>query len=384
MIGSDKKNIENNQYDVCMITMSELKHDARTLNIARTLVKNGFNVCILGLGSNEDSIKFKTENIDFLFIENQKFDRAYQKLLYFKKSCKEYYKKIISKSYWASDFFSLPFVSHFSRLYNSKFYYDAREIYSAIGSLHNRKATQMLQTLLEKHWVKHVDKIIVTGELDKEYLMKHFENKIPYFVIKNFPAYKEHIESDLLRKKFNISPDKKILIYQGMLSSGRGILPTIKALPFLEEFVLCLLGDGQLKEEAMSLAKELGVENRVFFTGNIDYDELHKLTCSADIGLSIIEPISFSYKLALPNKLFEYCMAQIPSISSDLPAMKEVIEQFGIGLTINHLAKPEEIAQSIRTASIKENYQNYKNACKTASKQLSFDSQENILISIFN
>lgn len=372
---TDNNNIT---YDICMITMSVLRHDARTLNIAQTLFKNGKKVCVIGYGNEFDKFDF----IDFKFLSKPRPSRVFKEWIYFRKTCKKLEPQIKAKIFWASDFYSLPIASHFAKQNNAKLIYDAREIYSAIGSLHNRKLTQTIQTFLEKKWVKNVDKIVVTGELDKEYLINHFKSNIPFFVIKNFPPFKEAVKSGLIREKFKIPQDKKILIYQGMISEGRGIIPSIKALSYLDDFVFCILGDGNLKKEAMHLTERLGLKDKVFFAGNINYNELHQWTCSADIGLALIEPVSFSYNLALPNKLFEYCMAGIPSLVYDLPAMKQIIDEHGIGLTISHNSEPKDIADAIIKISQKENYTKFKNACANASHQLSFDAQNDIVLSL--
>lgn len=367
-------------YDVCMITMSFLRHDARTLNIAKTLTKNNKKVCVIGHGNENE----KFDSINFLNISKPISSRVYRQWAYFHKICIKYYNKIQAKHYWASDFYSLSIASHFAKKHNAKLIYDAREIYSAIGSLHNRRFTQIVQTFLEKKWVKNVDKIVVTGELDKDYLLNHFKSDIPFYVIKNYPPFKKAVQSELIRKKFKIPQDKKILIYQGMINQGRGIIPAIKALSHLQNFVFCIFGDGILVQQIIQLTQNLGLTDKVILAGNISYEELHQWTCSADIGLALIEPISFSYKLALPNKLFEYCMAGIPSLVSELPAMKQVIEKFGIGLTISPDSEPKKIAEAIKKIAQKDNYTKFKNACANASFELSFESQNDIVISVIN
>ena len=42
------------QFDACLIAFVDINTDARTLNIARTLVKNNKSVCIIALGETED------------------------------------------------------------------------------------------------------------------------------------------------------------------------------------------------------------------------------------------------------------------------------------------------------------------------------------------
>ena len=167
-----------------------------------------------------------------------------------------------------------------------------------------------------------------------------------------------------------------------MIHEGRGLLPFVRALPYIENAVLFLLGEGGYKDVVIQEVKALNVDDRVIFHGKVPYDKLHEWTCSADIGISFNEPISFSYEMALPNKLFEYCMAGIPSIVSDLPALRKIIEEHQIGIILPTNATPEQIANAIKELSSKENRQKYIGACEKATKIFSFEAQVNVIMSI--
>ena len=78
------------------------------------------------------------------------------------------------------------------------------------------------------------------------------------------------------------------------------------------------------RRQIIKLINRLNVSNRVFFTGNIAYKKLLSVSKQADIGFSLIQPLSKSYKQALPNKLFEYGLAGIPTIASDFTEIKNL------------------------------------------------------------
>lgn len=371
----------NYDFDICFITMSELQTDARTLNFIRTIRKFNKRIAVVSIAKSTNVYSIDSDDVQSFTINIPQQLKANQKWRIFNKEIKLIANKLKAKIYWASDFFSLKSARDLSIRNKSKLFYDSREIYSAVGSLNKKPLKQMIQKYLEKKWVKSVDKIIVTGELDADYLKKYFDLDIPFYIVKNFPHYQKAIKSNKLREKFNIPEDSTILLYQGMIMQGRGILPVIKSLLDLNNCYFCLLGKGDFQEIAMNKAGELSVSDRVILAGEVPYEELHNWTCSANIGLALIEPISFSYKLALPNKLFEYAMAQIPSIVSDLPAMRKVVDDYKIGEVISDKIISDDIIAAVNKILKNKNY--YIDNCITATNNFIFESQENIIKEIF-
>ena len=60
-----------------------------------------------------------------------------------------------------------------------------------------------------------------------------------------------------------------------------------------------------------------------------------QMVAGADAGLVLIEPICLSYRLTLPNKLFEYLSVGLPVIASDLPAIAAVVRDTGAGVIVD-------------------------------------------------
>jgi len=116
----------------------------------------------------------------------------------------------------------------------------------------------------------------------------------------------------------------------------------------------------------------------------VDYENLHPITCSADIGLALFEPVGDSYKLALPNKLFEYCMAGIPVLASNLVAINGVIADYGIGALVNDVYNIDEISEKILFLNNKSNKEEIIKNIMKAKNELSYQSQENIIRELIN
>jgi glycosyltransferase involved in cell wall biosynthesis len=372
--------VQNQNFDACFICFAELLSEARTLNFARTLIKYGKRVCIIALGNENEVIDFQREGINFFNINTSKFKRAWKRWLLFRFYANKYLRKISVGTIWAEDLFSLPIAKKIKIKSGGKLIYDSREIYSQIVSDKKRAYSQKFLTNLEKSLLPWIDEIIVTGQLDEVYLKEYFKINIPFHVIMNLPPKKPAIKSNILREKFSIPPECPVIVYQGMIMQGRGLLPVIKSLEYFEEAYICLIGDGGYEQSLLNEAKALKVDNRVILCGKVDYDLLNEYTCSADVGLCFIEPVSISYQYALPNKLFEYIMAGIPVLASDLPQIKKIIDDFHIGISIPANSSPQEIAEKLKELTSFGVKEKYKKALEIASDQFCWENQEKMII----
>ena len=405
---NDLSNIDNYNFDICVVSFSDLRFDARTINLVETLVSLGKKIVVFSISNsyskqnsssknNLYSIENSTvkdfeakilrnknieniKNFKNIIIDIPHNRRMFLRWISFLSSVKSIIYKFNFRTFWAADLYSLPVCKNLNSKENIKIIYDSREIYSGLSTLANSNFRQKILILIEKYFIKKVSLLVTSGEMDSEYLKNFYNLKIPISEIKNFPKFKEFVKSNLIREHFNIPNDKMILLYQGVLLDGRGLIPIMKAIQSTDKYVLVILGEGNFKFELEKNIKQLKIENKVKFAGNIDYDDLHKWTCSADIGLCNIEPISFSYKLALPNKLFEYILAELPVLVTDLPALKEVINSTNCGFVI----PSENTATDILNAldSIVNSLEKYKTNSKNIKNNFIYESQKEKIIQL--
>lgn len=366
--------------EILAISFSEPSKDARLLSLINYLEKNSCNITVISLDDKE-----------FLSISEQKGYKYYpifvcpakRMLLRWKdfiSTSRKFSKKIKADIIIASDLYSLPVAIKFKNI-NNKLFYDSREIYSALGSLANSPIKQVIHTYIEKYYINKVDEIIVSGKLDAEYLKTYFKHKTPYHIIMNLPPYSKPINSNYIRDKFNIPTEKKIILYQGALMKGRGIELLLEVVKLSQDYVLFIIGDGPEKHNILSAMQNKKLVKKVVFADAVPYESLHQITSSADIGTALFEEISFSYKLALPNKLFEYFMANIPVIASDLPAMREIYEEYEFGKLISANDSINSVIKSID--ELIENKEKYINNLRSASEKYNYDAQEQSIIQIF-
>lgn len=310
-------------FDITIISYSDPNRDSRTLNFAKACEEFGYLVNCIGFRPVEAPAKIISTTVE---IDKNK------RLLFNWRKFTDTIKNIdpAASVYLASDLYSLPAASHLAGKHNAKLLYDSREIYSALGPINKNQLKQRIISQIEKRYVKNVDAMIVSGELDAVYLKEYFVHDHPYHIIMNVPPLIDIKKSNILREKYNLD-NKKIIVYQGAILKARGIEYSINEISNSENFALVIIGDGPF----LTYLQEKYTANNIIFTGAVNYDELLDYTASADIGLSLFEDVSLSYKLALPNKLFEYAMANIPIIATDLPAIRKIHDEFNFGILID-------------------------------------------------
>lgn len=370
------------KYDVCFVCCNYIKNDARTLNLAGTLVNLGKSVLVICL-KDTPGLRFK---FDILEVPVSLEGRLYKNLIRFTHYIRQNFKYIKSDFFVASELYSLPAARFLQKETSGKLIYDSREIFSALGNTYNHPIKQLFFTYLEKLLIKNVDSVIVSGRLDAEYLRNYFKKPLEYFLIMNLPFKKEILSSDKIQNTFNIDTKVKIILYQGLIIKGRGIESAIIAMKNLDGYALCIMGDGgtELIDYYKNLVREPDLSGKVFFKSFVPYNELHEWTCSADIGLALFEPISLSYKLALPNKLFEYAMAGIPSISTNLPAIKEVNDGIFFTELVEYPFDDKTLADTIKKINQTEIYFNYRKNAVSASNIYNYETQINTIKRIFD
>ncbi len=361
--------------DICLLFLQDVATDARTLNIARSLRKAGWSVTIVGWERNSAVQRLSEQGLALLPVQPPKTRMLWQWLHFLTVAL---VKAPAAKVYWAEDLYTLPLALWLRyRRGAQAVVYDARELYFALSSLAHRPVIQQFWQWLERRCLPYVDGLLVSGERDLQAMQRQYQ-QLPdqTLVLRNVPPYRQEGATNRLRQHFQLPPDVPIVVYQGVLLPGRGIEKIIAALPLLPNWFFAIIGAGPEESTVRRYAERYGVADRCLFPGAVPYDELLEWTASADVGVALIEPRSYSYELALPNKLFEYCQARIPVLATRLPAMQEVIDTYNLGLTIEPSASPEQIAHHLQMLYRWKRDPRWVKQCAVAARQLCWEQQE--------
>lgn len=372
--------------DVLLLAVADVTRDARTINLARALAKDGVTVGIVGAGKQlHSTVASEDSNIAF-FEWSDPGGRALRRWWSFNRCAATL--DVRARCVAAMDLFALSASRSIARRCKAHLLYDMREFYFALGPLQGKGLRQRILAAHESRLVGNVDDVIVSGELDANIAQKRFALAKRPVVLLNTPPYKDVVPSSLetvvtrnSHQSTSLS-QKTLVLYQGVVHHGRGLAPFMNAMAVMPMVQLVVIGDGPARHDLQALAERLGVAHRVAWIGSVPYDELHQLTCGAHVGLCLIEPISMSYEYALPNKLFEYMMARVPSLVTDLPALHEHIIRHPVGVLVDPALTIDNIVLAMERVIHAETYTAMKHACEEI-RNLSYERQARTAVALF-
>ena len=224
-------------------------------------------------------------------------------------------------------------------IFRYKIVYDAHELESDQGdsALHSK-----LTYFTEKVCWSSLDGFItVSASIQNWYLNKF--NNVASTVILNSPTIANTCvsEKNYLRNYFKISNSSTILIYVGLVVSGRGLENICRALSsFSHNYALVILGEGELKA---SLKEQFGSNEWLHFHDFVEHNKVVSIVSSADMGLCLLDNPSLSDFYCLPNKLFEYLFAGIPILACKYPEIEKLVNDLNCGLVVEDNKLVEEL-----------------------------------------
>jgi glycosyltransferase involved in cell wall biosynthesis len=195
-------------------------------------------------------------------------------------------------------------------------------------------------------FVRVAHRVVMTSPAHAEVLAGRYRVAAPV-VVRNIPE--QRITVSRQGNGAGPSDGAPVAVYVGGVLRNRGIEQSIRALPAVEGLRLRLLGPvaPTYRAELERLAGALGVEDRVEFSPPVPPAEVVDALSSASVGLALFEPVCLSHRLVLPNKLFEYVLAGLPVVGSDLPMISRFVRDHDVGAAVDP-GNPAAIAAALR------------------------------------
>jgi 1,2-diacylglycerol 3-alpha-glucosyltransferase len=189
-----------------------------------------------------------------------------------------------------------------------------------------------------KEFMQKCQHIIIPSESMKDYLVKEYGLEESYTVVPTGTDLEPFVKADgkTLRAEKGWL-DETIMISVGRLASEKNwetlLQAFAKVYPEHQKLRLVLIGDGPDRESLQALASELGVAERVTFTGSVPFEEVPAYLKAADV---------FSFASVTETQglvTIEAMAAGLPVVAVDGSGTRDIIEHGKQGFLVENDAE---------------------------------------------
>ncbi len=200
------------------------------------------------------------------------------------------------------------------------------------GFVRKKSLSFKFNNWLEKTINKWPQKIIFSSSQAKDFFLANFpasaEKVVSFVEGTNTEEFHPGYDVADLRKKLELDPGKKIVIYLGVLTKYQGIdvlISSIGEIVSKYKNVHFIIAGFPNVAHYEDMAKDLGVSDFVTFTGKISHEEVPLYLNLGDIAVSL--------KLSQTEangKLFGYMAVGLPCVVFDTQTNREILEDTGV------------------------------------------------------
>jgi len=256
----------------------------------------------------------------------------------------------------------------------SKLIYDAHEFEQDRNGVEANTA-EFIRRQWESKFISKSDAVITVSEGIAERLHQIYGIKKPT-VILNVP-YQPQENVYLSRDEVGLPEDKLIVLYVGNISAGRGIEVVIDALPATLNlnpdiaFAITATRNNARWLELKKQASILGVEDSLVRIDSVDQNQVTSLIRLADISIIPLQPTCESYRLSLPNKLFQSLKSGTRIVATPLPEIELILNRYKGGAVTSGFSSSDLATSLISALKLpKKNYLPAKYSSEESARRL--------------
>ncbi len=186
----------------------------------------------------------------------------------------------------------------------------------------------------------------------------------------------EVLPFEITRINHQVATTARLVAWKGIEGILRAIAIVKEKIP---DVTFKIAGDGPELERLKEVAKELRIEDRVYFLGKISRAETWRLRKQSEIYV-----LNSSYE-GLPHTVLTSFAAKIPTIATDIPGTNEAVYNEETGLLVpvnNHEKLAEAIIRLLGDESLQQRL--VENGTKLLHEKFSWESHVRVLEGFLN
>lgn len=249
----------------------------------------------------------------------------------------------------ANDLDTLPAAWLAARLRRKQVVYDSHEYFTEAAGLTGRTFQRKFWLAIEGAIFPKLKRVITVNETIAEAYRKAYN--VPVKVVRNMPPKRKPPVHT--REELGLPTEGHLVILQGaFLDPDRGAWEAAQAICKVPNAHLLLIGAGQEWNQVEKWMQGKGKGAPIILKPRLPFEQLQAYTAIADLGLSLDKPDHLNYRYSLPNKLFDYIQMRTPVVTTRLPELMRVHDQFAVGMTIesHHVDHIAEVIQKALTS----------------------------------
>ncbi len=234
--------------------------------------------------------------------------------------------------------------------------YDANDIDSEAGRMASLPGPwKQLLRRHERRLARAADAVVTVSEPYAQ-ILAHILGRSVDAVVRNAalvedleaePTAADVARSDRFHQRFELPPERQLVLYIGQVMRGRGLRQLFEAISLVDEADLVVAGFGPDYERYRTIAAALPHHDRIHFAGSVPPAEIPDWTRGADVSAMPVQPDTLNHRFNTPTKLYDAMGVGVPVVASKLPGISPIVNETGCGELCDP-TDPADVARAIR------------------------------------
>ena len=321
---------------------NDLATDQRVRKQCEELSAAGYDILLLGRllpNSVDFNRNYRVHRAKLLFNKGALFYASLNIFLFFK--------ILFSRVdiLWANDLDTLPANWFVSLIRRKPLIYDSHEYFTEVPEIQHKPRVKRIWQFFEKSCIHRAELVITVSPSIADLLKKTYDLDEVH-TVRNVPMGTSPLPK-ATKTELGFNETRFLLLLQGGgINMNRGGEELVEAMRYIEDADLVIIGGGDALPDLQRISEKFDLHHKVRFLSKMPYEDMMRYTSVADLGFSLDKSGNLNYLFSLPNKIFDYAVAGLPMVTSNLPEVAAFVRENDIGIVLAEVS-PEEISRKV-------------------------------------